>query len=932
MKSMVSLITAAVITSLSAPALAQKALSFTDVFDFKKSKHLTLSENGEFAALSATPYRGDPTGHLYQLSNNTLIAQIPNGTKPQFSKNGLWVGFTVKPDLLTTETASAKEKKKLKNQLVLINTQTQQQLRFDDVADFTLNDNGQWLAFRQDSPKDEKQTNQDDNKDTPVLSIDEEQTAAAQIKPDKKDKSFALKLVNLSTQTTHTVDSVFSYAFSPRNNGILVSQVSKNGDTNQIAYFELDEHLTQHALMTEPGIVATQIKWHPTTNHVAFYAGNYVNDDLRRRQHLLYLWQQETNQLTTIEQTENWFSGKTASLEWSEHGERLYFENRPNLAQKQPEKEYKTAEDLRDFDTIRAQKGLKVWHHKDEQIKTREQIQWDKENKNRHYQAVYHLNGQKVVQLSSPSLEDLSLHTEKEYLLAASSTPYLNKVMFDGFYADYYAIDTKNGQQRAIVKQSRTRPTLAPNGQFAAYFQDGDIQLKQLAKQSASNLTQNIDATFADDQHDYPTPVPGYGFAGWSADSSQVLAYGKYDIWAFDVKTQQGQRLTQGYKSNTLYRVINLDNNQVGFNPEQTLVLSAHNLNTKETAIATLNLQDKTLKTVLSGKKRFDVIKKAKSADTLLFTQQTYHQFPDLWQTDLTFNSSKKLTDLNPQQAQFAWGKTPELVQYKGFDGEDLQGVLIKPAGYKKGDKVPVVIYFYRYMSQRMYDFPAMELNHRPNFPMFTSNGYAVFLPDIRFELGHPGKSSTQTMINAAQKLIDIGVAHPDKIGLQGHSWAGYQSAFMITQTDMFKAVVSGAPVSNMTSAYSGIRLKSGLARQFQYETGQSRIGKSLFEGLDLYIENSPVFFADKVNTPILMMFGDKDDAVPWHEGVQYYLALRRAQKDVIFLQYEGEPHHLKQFPNQVDFSIRMMEYFDHHLKGKPAPTWMQQGEAYTPE
>ena len=231
-----------------------------------------------------------------------------------------------------------------------------------------------------------------------------------------------------------------------------------------------------------------------------------------------------------------------------------------------------------------------------------------------------------------------------------------------------------------------------------------------------------------------------------------------------------------------------------------------------------------------------------------------------------------------------------------------------------------------------MYDFHKMELNHRPNFPMFTSNGYAVFLPDIRFEVGHPGRSSTKTMINAAQKLIDLGIADPDKIGLQGHSWAGYQSAFMVTKTDMFKAVVSGAPVSNMTSAYSGIRLKSGLARQFQYETGQSRIGKNLFEAPELYIENSPVFFADKVNTPIMIMFGDKDGAVPWQEGIQYYLALRRAGKDAIFLQYEGEPHHLKKFPNQVDFSIRMMEYFDHHLKGKPAPVWMQKGEDFIEE
>ncbi len=325
-------------------------------------------------------------------------------------------------------------------------------------------------------------------------------------------------------------------------------------------------------------------------------------------------------------------------------------------------------------------------------------------------------------------------------------------------------------------------------------------------------------------------------------------------------------------------------------------------------------------------------MRKAKEADTYIFTRQSYQEFPDYWISDSGFNNPSKLTDLNPQQQTFAWGQKPELVKYKGYDGEDLQGVLIKPADYKAGDKVPVVIYFYRYMSQRMYDFPKMVLNHRPNLPMYTSNGYAIFLPDIRFEIGHPGRSATQTMLNAAQALIDRGVADPDKIGLQGHSWAGYQSAFMITQTDMFKAVVSGAPVSNMTSAFSGIRLESGLARQFQYETGQSRIGKPLTEAPELYIENSPVFYADKVNTPILIMFGDKDGAVPWQEGIQYYLALRRHDKDAIFLQYEGEPHHLKKLPNQLDYSIRMKEYFDYHLKGLPPAAWIKSGEAFIAE
>jgi dipeptidyl aminopeptidase/acylaminoacyl peptidase len=232
-------------------------------------------------------------------------------------------------------------------------------------------------------------------------------------------------------------------------------------------------------------------------------------------------------------------------------------------------------------------------------------------------------------------------------------------------------------------------------------------------------------------------------------------------------------------------------------------------------------------------------------------------------------------------------------------------------------------------MSDRLHAFPDMKLNHRPNFAWYADNGYAIFLPDIRFEIGYPGISSVKALTAGVQKLIAMGIADPDAVGIQGHSWGGYQSAYAVTQTNIFKAVVTGAPVSNMTSAYSGIRHGSGLARQFQYETGQSRMGESLFKAPQKYIENSPIFYVDRIQTPMMIMFGDKDDAVPWEQGIELYLAMRRAGKDVVFLQYEDEPHHLKKYPNKLDYTIKMKQYFDHYLKGEQAPDWLRQGEAY---
>ncbi|KTF12203.1 alpha/beta hydrolase family protein [Pseudoalteromonas sp. H105] len=919
MKAQLSLLSIALVASLgSAAATAKDALQFKDVFDFKAAKGTQLSEDGNILTFSATPYRGDASGQVYNLTNNKLIAEVPRGTKPTINKAANWVVFTQVPTLLEKETT--KKKNTLKNNLVLVNTLSGEQQQFDDVKDYKLSDDGNWLAYR---------LNKKADKEDDSSAADKDKTS--EIKPDKKDTAFDLVIVNLNNKISHTISQVFSYAISSDAAQLLASQIDKDGTDNQVTLLTLNNDFTSSVLIDEPGVVVNKIAWHPTQNIVAFTLGNYVNDDMRRRDYQLKLYKNE--QLTDIKSADRaWQIGKTAKLEWSEDGERLYFENRPKLAAKVKAKEYSDEASLYDYDTIRDQKGLNVWHNNDAEIKPREEQQWNRANKNRHYQSVYFLNNNKSVQLSTPEMPVVALNTKRDALLGYNNQAYLERIMYGGFFADYYAVDVKTGAQKSIIKDYPFRPSLSPNGEFAAYFNDSQVQLKDLANNKVSTLTKAIQATFADDKHDYPSAQPGYGFAGWLNDSSQVLVYSKYDIWAFDVTTRQATQLTNGKKNNTQYRVIKLDRELVGFNKGQTLLVSATNLKNKQTEIAKLNLADNAITKVLTGNKRFDVIKKAKHANKYLFTEQTYQQFPDIYQTDFSFDKPQKVTNLNPQVNNFAWGQEPELISYKGFDGEDLQGVLIKPAGYKKGDKVPVVVYFYRYMSQRMYDFPKMELNHRPNFPMFTSNGYAIFLPDIRFEIGHPGKSSTQTMINATQKLIDLGIADPNKIGLQGHSWAGYQSAFMITETDMFKAVVSGAPVSNMTSAYSGIRLKSGLARQFQYETGQSRIGKNLFEAPELYIENSPVFFADKVNTPILIMFGDKDDAVPWHEGVQYYLALRRAGKNATFLQYEGEPHHLKKFPNQVDFSIRMMQYFDHYLKGKPAAKWMIEGEAFIEE
>ena len=296
------------------------------------------------------------------------------------------------------------------------------------------------------------------------------------------------------------------------------------------------------------------------------------------------------------------------------------------------------------------------------------------------------------------------------------------------------------------------------------------------------------------------------------------------------------------------------------------------------------------------------------------------------WDSDEDFRNMEKISDANPQQAEYLWGSA-EIVEWISNDRTPLQGILIKPEGFDPSKKYPMMVYFYERMSDGLHRYNTIRPGSSSVIPSFyVSRGYVFFIPDIPYEIGHPGESAIDAVVPGVLKILDEGYVDPDRIGVQGHSWGGYQIAYMVTRTNLFAAAEAGAPVSNMTSAYGGIRWQTGMSRQFQYERTQSRIGGSLWEETLRYINNSPLFEADKVQTPVLMLHNDEDGAVPWYQGIEYYMALRRLQKPVWTLNYNGEAHGLRRRANQKDWMIRMQQFFDHYLLDAPAPVWMEKG------
>ncbi|QFU23888.1 prolyl oligopeptidase family serine peptidase [Shewanella sp. YLB-09] len=917
------LLSTSLLTAGAYAATAAEQITTNDIMHFESLKKPVVSDSGTTLAVEVSPDRGDSHG-LVKLLGSSKQFNVDGGAKPKVSADGRFVAFSVKTPLLELEQASKKEKKKLKSGMVLLDTQTGKETRFDRVKKFAFNDSSSHLAIWYETAETTY-----DKKDKSA-----EADKSEEINVDKFDKGAAFELVVLKNGTTQKVANVTDFYFDKSGKHLVVASNNTKVKVHQLVLFTLSNN-TKKIVRQYNDQQIGDVSLSDDGKYIAFTHGD-AGIAPYGRTYQLSLFNIETSEVNATPTSKEWQLNRYTTLKFSDDSQRLFFGRVPQVSQQVELAKIEKQQDLFDESIVTGQRKLRIWHGDDARIKPNEIKQYEKELK-RTYLAVLHLKGNNLVQLADEAVPDVELQQQTRFVLASSDIPYRKMITWAGFYRDYYLIDINTGRKILILTQqpSSEDPILSPNERFVTYFQQGNVYLYQISEDRRTNLTQNLKVSFADEDHDYPSNAPGYGFGPWLKEDAGFLVYDKYDIWQINTESHQAFKLTagKGRKQGIQYRISGLvedKNHPDVLKLDQQVLLHGYNERTKGDGYYRSTIGVSGVQTLMEGDYKLKTLARSKDAKVIAFSKERYDLFPDLYTAEyLAPQEANKQTDLDAQKRQFNWGQS-ELVHWTNGDGQPLDGVLIKPTNYVEGQRYPVLVYFYRFMSDRLHAFPQMKINHRPNFAWFADNGYAIFLPDIRFEVGYPGATSVQALTSGVQKLIEMGVADPDAVGIQGHSWGGYQTAFAVTQTHIFKAAVTGAPVSNMTSAYSGIRHGSGLARQFQYETGQSRIGESLFSAPRKYIENSPIFYADRIKTPMMIMFGDKDDAVPWEQGIELYLAMRRAGKDVVFLQYEDEPHHLKKYPNKLDYSIRMMEYFDHYLKGKPAPTWLTQGEAYT--
>jgi dipeptidyl aminopeptidase/acylaminoacyl peptidase len=576
---------------------------------------------------------------------------------------------------------------------------------------------------------------------------------------------------------------------------------------------------------------------------------------------------------------------------------------------------------------------LVLWHGMDKRLQSQQQVEAGRDQ-TFSYLSEYRIKEKKFIRLADDDLRTLLVAPKERWALGYDNREYELDGNLDGRnFRDVYLVDLTTGTRKPIIKKSRYSFSISTDGTHLLYYDDGAFLTYEFATGKSYPITKGVPADFVneDDDHNVKNP-PDYP-VGWSEDGLFALLSDGWDIWKVPVHGGTAVNLTvNGRQDQIRYRGLDsLDRDDKGINLAKPLYVPIYGEWTKKAGIGRLEKGQTGVKVLLWDDAGFGGPAKARKADVYYYTRDTYKDYPDIYVADALLGNGRKITDIAAGQKDFLWSSGQMLLDYKmdPKSGKDvkLQADLFLPANYEKGKKYPTVVYYYEKMSQGLNRYSMPSYNGF-NKSVYTSNGYAVLIPDITYKLNDPGMSAVWCVLPALEAAVATGVVDRSKVGLQGHSWGGYQTAFLVTQAD-FAAAVAGAPLTNMISMYSSIYFNSGSGNMAIFESSQGRFLGGYWDNLEAYQRNSPVYHATNVHTPLMILHNDKDGAVVWNQGIEYYSTLRRLKKPVIMLQYVGENHGLAKPANMKDYTVRMKEWFDHWLMGKPAPAWMTEGIPY---
>ena len=923
-----------------AAASAKRPLAHRDYDAWRQVATPVLSRDGRYFAYSYMPQEGDgdlvvrdlKTGREQRYSVGALPPPPlpdpdvnPDAPPPvrnvriSFTGDGRYVVSTSYPAKADTDKAK-KEKKKPeempKGGLVIVDLATLASTTVASVKNVQVpTRGGSWIAYAKEGKE-----------------------ATPPARPGVTRKEFGTDLVvrDLASGKETTFPSVLEYAVTRDGQMVLYAVSSKTEAENGVFAFAPGAgDAAPVALAQGPGRYL-KVTWDREQKRAAFVTDR---DDATAKapRFKAYLWDRGTTAAASVVDSSTPGMPTTlavsdkGALGFSRDGRRLYIPTAPPATAPPAETDSTPADERVLVD---------IWNYRDDLVQPMQRIRAAQERA-RTYRGVYDIEAKRYTQVADPSLRTVVMSDDGTRAVGFDDGPYRRMVDFDGSYSDVYLVDANSGERKLVEKKWRGGgfgPSFqwSPAGDFAVFYADRHWHALSAADGSVRNLTKTLPVAFHDETDDTPDPPSSNGAAGWTKDSASFLVNDRYDVWQLFMDGRQAKRLTEGdgRQAKMVYRVerteaVEEDDDERGIDPGKPLTLRGEDDVTHDSGYYRDQFEGTAPPfRLLFGAKSYRFAGRAREADVFLVGASRFDEFPDVHVTDSTFKTLTRVTNGGAQMEPFLWGKA-ELVSFRNADGVPLQAGLIKPENFDPKKKYPMIVYIYEMLSQNVHNFVNPSPGTSINFAYYVSNGYLILTPDIVYTLGQPGEDALKSVLPAIQAVVDRGFVDEANIGIQGHSWGGYQIAWMLTRTHRFKAAEAGAPVGNMTSAYSGIRWGSGMPRQFQYEQTQSRVGPSLYDAPHKYIANSPIFEIKRVTTPLLIIHNDNDDAVPWYQGIELFLGLRRNGKEAYLLNYNGEYHGLRKRHNQKDYTVRMQQFFDHFLKGGPRPEWMEKGVPY---
>lgn len=876
-------------TSTATDAGANRALQIADYQLWRTIEDDAISDDGRWVAWTYSRVRGDDTLTVRGLDNGVEHV-VPRATDAAFSSDGRWLAYFVAPPVEEVE-ALEREGERVPRRAGLLDLATGDTLSWGDAESFGFSEGGGhfYVKKRKEDPEAEH-----DGTDLIVRNLDE--------------------------GYEELIGSVDELAFNERGSHLAFTVDAAGGDGNGIYLVDLATG-ARRALDNSDERYA-RLTWSEDGGSLAALRGHVADASVERENRLIAFRSVGTGEPSRFDfpadgvgLKDDWVLSEKGALVFSDDASTLLVATKPQREELEewPEDGLPLAD-------------VNIWHWQDDRIQSQQQRQLQSDL-NRTYVAAVHLADERLVHLADERMRDVEVTKDGRWAIGRDDRDYVSD--WEPSIADYYRIDTDTGARTLVLEEQLRTLGLSPDSEHYLYWKDGDVWDYRIAEDRHVDLTASAPVDFTNLEYDRFGEKPPHGIAGFADDGDGVVLYDRWDLWLQPYDGSPARSLTQGFGADDEIRLryVRTDPDEDFIDLDEPLLLDAYGEWTKKAGFFELDGED--LTELTWEDRRFGRPDKADDAERYLFTVETWQDFPDLWVSDRDFSDRDRITVANPQQDDFLWG-TRILFDYTLDDGIPLQGTLAIPETYRDGQRLPMIVRFYEKYSQDLHRYPMPEYRHQPNFAGVVSRGYLLMQPDVHFRIGSSHSDMLEAVEAATRKVIEMGYADPDRIGLSGHSYSGGGSAYIATRSDMFAAVAHGAAPIDLVSEFNQLFVGSG-QNNHQYDIyGQGRYATDPYENFQLYWDQSPISGVENMNTPVLYLHGEADPTVNWEQGLEWYNALRFLDKPIIWLSYPDEGHGLGKLENKVDFQYRLQDFFDHYLKGKPAPTWMTDGVPQT--